>query len=54
MVYTATDRGSACPRAESPKFPSFLDFLPAKTGEKGALHQIVQKSQNLTYKNFFF
>ena len=31
MVYTAADPGSACPRAESPKFPSFFfDFPPAK------------------------
>jgi hypothetical protein len=30
IVYTATDRGSVCPRAESPKFPSFSDFPPAK------------------------
>ena len=30
MVYTAADPKSAWPRAESPKFPSFFDFPPAK------------------------
>jgi hypothetical protein len=51
MVYTATDRGSACPRAESSKFPSF--FL-ISTSQKGDFHQIVKKSQNLPYKKLFF
>jgi hypothetical protein len=32
MVYTAADPGSVCPRAGSPKYPSFFfpDFPPAK------------------------
>ena len=52
MVYTATDRGSACPRAESPKFPSFFfDFPPAK-------RVLCTRSSNSLeiyhIKNFFF
>jgi hypothetical protein len=31
MVYTDADPRSACPPAESPKFPSFFYFPPAKT-----------------------
>ena len=30
MVYTTADPGSACPRAESPKFPYFLIFHQPK------------------------
>jgi hypothetical protein len=58
VAHTAADPGSACPRAGSPKHPSFASFfyfflILFSTSQKGAFHQIVKKSQNLLYKYFF-
>ena len=54
MVYTAADPGSACPRAESAKFPFFFLIFQKPKECFAAFHQIVKKSRNLHYKKLLF